>query len=132
MDIIKIKPVFEDRRGTIWDFLTNEETSHIGFLTTVKGAVRGKHFHKLQQQYTLVLNGKIRVYVKDVRDSKSQVETFELNEMEMILFPTFFYHAIESIEDSKCLVFTSKGRHNGEYENDTFRVNDIESFIYKE
>lgn len=129
-NIIKIKPAFEDERGSIWDFLTNEEINHVGFLISKKGAIRGKHFHKIQKQYTLVLSGKIYVRMKDIRDKNAKLEEFDLNEMEMVLFSPFVYHSIESIEDSKCLVFTSVGRNYEAYEKDTFRVNDIESYIF--
>lgn len=128
MEIKKIKPAFEDERGSIWDFLTNELINHIGLLVSKKGSIRGKHYHKKQKQYTLVLNGKIRVTAKNVSDKNSRIEVLDINEMEMILFPPFYYHSIEALEDSKCLVFTSKSREGSEYEEDTFRVPDIQSF----
>ena len=70
MEITKIKPAFEDDRGSIWDFLTDDTVHHVGFLISKKSAIRGKHFHKEQKQYTLVLNGKIKVTVKNLQDDK--------------------------------------------------------------
>ena len=61
MEIQKIKPVFTDERGSIWDFLTGETIHHVGFLTTKKNAIRGKHFHKEQKQYTLITKGKMEI-----------------------------------------------------------------------
>ena len=81
MEITKISPAFEDERGSIWDFLTDETIHHVGFLVSKKGAIRGKHFHKEQKQYTLVQNGKIKVSVKNLQDPNSIVETKELNKM---------------------------------------------------
>jgi len=128
MEITKIKPAFEDDRGSIWDFLTDENVHHIGFLISKKGAIRGKHYHKEQKQYTLVLNGKIKVTVKNLQNDNSVVETTELCKMDMVLFPPYLYHAIEALEDSECLIFTSKSRKDSGYEEDTFRVPDINSF----
>ena len=128
MKITKIEPAFVDERGSIWDFLTNDEIHHVGFLISRKGSMRGKHYHKEQRQYTLVLNGKVRIITKNLLDGNSKIERFELNKMEMVLFPPFWYHAIESTEDSECLILTSKSRENLDYENDTVRVGDIESF----
>ncbi len=128
MEITKIKPAFEDDRGSIWDFLTDENVHHIGFLISKKGAIRGKHYHKEQKQYTLVLNGKIKVTVKNLQNDNSVVETKELNKMDMVFFPPYLYHAIEALEDSECLIFTSKSRKDSGYEEDTFRVPDINSF----
>ena len=132
LEIKKITPVFEDERGSIWDFLTNVETHHIGFLTTKKGSIRGNHYHKEQKQYTLVLHGQIEVTTKNLLDKNSEIEIFDLNEMEMVEFPPFCFHSLKAKEDSECLVFTSKGRHGTEYEDDTFRIKDIKSYKHEE
>ena len=132
MEVLKIKPAFEDERGSIWDYLTDEDIHHVGFLKSKKGAVRGKHFHKEQKQYTLVTKGKIRVLGKDLSKNNSQIETQELEKMDMVLFPPLYYHSIEAIEDdAECLVFTSKSRKGTGYEEDTFRIQDINSFELK-
>lgn len=128
MQITKIIPAFEDERGSIWDFLTDETTHHIGFLISKKGSVRGSHFHKEQKQYTLVTKGKIKVTVKNLQNDDSEIETNELNAMEMVLFPPYYYHSIEAIDDAECLIFTSKSRKGTGYEDDTFRIKDIYSF----
>ena len=39
MDITEMKPVFEDQRGSIWDFLTDETIHHIGFLISKKDSI---------------------------------------------------------------------------------------------
>ncbi len=132
MEVQKIKPAFEDERGSIWDYLTDEDIHHIGFLKSKKGAVRGKHYHKEQKQYTLVTKGKILVIGKDLSKNNSEIETQELENMDMVLFPPLYYHSIEAIKgDAECLVFTSKSRKGTEYEEDTFRIQDINSFELK-
>jgi len=128
LEIIKIKPAFTDERGNIWDFLTGEEINHIGFLESKKNSIRGKHFHKEQKQFTLVLNGHVKIIGKNLLDENSKIEEFELKKMEMVVFPPFYYHAIESIEDSECLIFTSKSRKDSGYEEDTIRIDDLKSF----
>jgi dTDP-4-dehydrorhamnose 3,5-epimerase-like enzyme len=124
-----MKPAFEDQRGSIWDFLTDETIHHIGLLITKKDTIRGKHFHKEQKQYTLVLSGKIRVTAKNLHDNNSELEIKELKKMDMVFFPPYMYHSVEALVDSECLIFTSKSRKDSGYEDDTFRVEDINSFI---
>ena len=124
-----MKPAFEDQRGSIWDFLTDETIHHIGLLITKKNTIRGKHFHKEQKQYTLVLSGKIRVTAKNLHDNNSELEIKELKKMDMVFFPPYMYHSVEALVDSECLIFTSKSRKDSGYEDDTFRVEDINSFI---
>jgi len=128
VNIKKITPVFEDDRGSIWDLLSDEQIHHIGFLISKKGSIRGKHFHKEQKQYTLVTKGKIRVTTKNILDKNSKKQISELNKMEMILFPPYQYHELEMLEDAECLVFTSKSRIGTGYEDDTFRIDDIDNF----
>jgi hypothetical protein len=48
--------------------------------------------------------------------------------MDMVFFPPYMYHSIEAVEDSECLIFTSKSRKGSGYEEDTFRVENINSF----
>jgi len=128
MEIKKIKPVFVDERGSIWDLLTDEAIQHIGFLVTRKGAVRGKHFHKEQKQYTLVTKGKMKIIVKDLKNNEPSIKEFELGVNDMIMFPPYHYHSIEALEDSECLVFTSKSRKDTGYEDDTYRIDNINLF----
>ena len=42
------------------------------------------HFHKEQKQYTLVLNGKIKVTVKDLKDKNSELQVKELQATQKI------------------------------------------------
>jgi dTDP-4-dehydrorhamnose 3,5-epimerase-like enzyme len=128
MDKIKLKPAFVDERGSILDIVSDDTIHHAGYLTCKKNSVRGKHFHKEQKQYTILLHGKIRILLKNLVDQDAKLEVIGLNEMEMILVPPFYYHSIEAIQDSECLILTSRSRANMGYENDTIRVDDIESF----
>ena len=132
MEIKKIEPAFEDKRGSIWDYLTDENINHAGFLKTNKGSVRGKHYHKEQKQYTLVTKGKIRVVGKDLLKNNSKIEIQEMGIMEMVVFPPYYYHSIEAIEYAECLVFASKSRKDTGYEEDTVRIQDINSFELKQ
>lgn len=128
MNIRTIKPAFEDERGSIWDFLTDENIQHVGYLKTTKGSIRGKHFHKKQNQYTMVFHGKIKLVTKNLLEENTQKEEAILNKMDIVYHPAFHYHSIEALEDSECLIFTSKGRNSSSYEDDTFRVEDIDNF----
>ena len=128
MDKIKLKSAFVDERGSIWDIVGDDIIHHSGYLISKKNSIRGKHFHKEQKQYTILLRGKMRILIKNLLNPDAKLEIIDLDEMEMILIPPFHYHSLEAIEDSECLILTSKSRTNMGYENDTIRVDDIESF----
>ena len=70
----------------------------------------------------------MKLVTKNLLDKNAEVVVTELNEMDIVLFPPFCYHALEATEDYECLIFTSKSREGTGYEEDTFRVQDIESF----
>jgi len=131
LDIKTIRPAYEDERGSIWDFLTNENIQHVGYLKTIKGSIRGKHFHKEQNQYTMVFHGKIKLVTKNLLEKDAPKEEVILNKMDIVFHPAFHYHSIEALEDSECLIFTSKARTQSSYEDDTFRVEDIDHFELK-
>ena len=128
MHIVNVKPVFSDDRGHIYDVLTDENIHHVGLFTINRNSVRGKHYHKEQKQYTLVYRGHVKVRTKNLLEPGSKIEEFDLKDMEMILFPAYCYHEIIGMNESECMVFTSKGRERDSYEEDTFRVENIESF----
>ena len=128
MEINKIKPVFSDDRGEIYDILSNPNIQHITIFTINKNSVRGKHFHKKDKQWIFVLKGQIKVKTKNLLEKNSKVEETVLNEKDMIFLPQYFYREIIGITNSECLFITSKFRKNSLHQEDTFSVNDIESF----
>jgi dTDP-4-dehydrorhamnose 3,5-epimerase len=128
MEKIKLNPAFKDDRGSIWDLLTNDQVNHVGLLKSKKNSIRGKHYHKLQKQHTLIFKGKVKIITKDLTVPNSPIEEFILESMEMIVFPPFCYHSIETIDDSVCLIFTDRTRIGNGYEEDTIRINDIENY----
>jgi len=128
MKIDKIKPVFSDDRGEIFDILADPSIQHIGMFTINKDSVRGEHFHKEEKQWIFVLKGQIKVKTKNLLEKNSKVEEIELKEMDLIFLPPYCYHAVIGISYSECLQFASKSREGNSYEEDNFKVSDIESF----
>ena len=128
MKIIKIKPAFKDKRGAIYDFLTGVNIQHAGMVTIKKNHIRAQHYHKKQNQYTLVYKGRVKIVTKNLLKKNSKVESFVLKKMEMVLFPACWYHSVQALEYSECVVFTSVNRLGKGYEKDTFKVADINSF----
>lgn len=117
----KIKPVFKDQRGKIYD-LVKDQVQHAGLVTFNTGALRGKHYHKLSKQYNYLLKGRVKLVLKDMRDKNSQPQTLILEEEDLILIPANWYHSLEALENSTLLFFTSGGRHGSkDYEKDTYR-----------
>lgn len=127
LEIKKIIPAFTDKRGDIVDVITNKMITHVGRITFTSGSVRANHYHKKSNQYNYVLSGKIELTVKNLKDDSS-IETISLEPNDLILVPPFWYHSLKSISDAELMIFTTSPRNDGGYEDDTYRVSDIENF----
>lgn len=103
---------FVDDRGTIQDLFGH--TDAVTLIRSVKGAVRGNHFHKHTTQWTYVLSGRLQV--------KSGNTDLVVEPGEMVVDTPGVPHAWRALEDTDCLVFTKGPRSGAEYESDTFRL----------
>ena len=112
---------FRDSRGVIVDLVPDfmeEGINAITLISSVKGAVRGNHFHKKTHQWTYVVKGKTRSI--HVINGKTYDTTWEPGNL--IGHAPGVPHAFEAIEDTEWLVFTKGPRAGDDYESDTFRL----------
>lgn len=119
VNIKKIKPVFEDDRGSIFDLVDKENISHVGMVTSKKGSIRGNHYHKTAKQITYVLSGKMELRLKDFSDKNSKPETIIMEQGDIMTINPMVAHQIKALEETVFLVFTDKQRTDGGYEDDT-------------
>jgi dTDP-4-dehydrorhamnose 3,5-epimerase len=122
LQIKRIKSVFEDDRGAIFDLVDKEKISHIGMIISKKGSVRGNHFHKDAKQITYILSGKIELTAKDVSMEGTKPQTIMMEAGDIVTIPSMVAHSLKAIEDTTFLIFTDKQRCDGGYEDDTHRV----------
>lgn len=118
--IKKIEPVYVDGRGEITDLL-NEKINHVGFITTKKGVVRAKHYHKQSKQYSYILKGKFEVIVANP-ENLNERENFILNAGEIIIINPKIVHVFIALEDSDMIDMISLSREGTSYEDDVVRV----------
>lgn len=120
---VKIKSAYQDKRGHIYD-IWKEQVSHVGIVTFVKGATRGKHYHKLSDQYNYLIKGKIKLVIKNLKTKKSTPRTIIMNKGDMVLIPSNYYHALTALAPSILLVATTGSRKLGskDYEKDNYRM----------
>ena len=119
--IEKLSPVFSDDRGQITDILS-ANVKHVGLITSKKGSIRGKHYHKLQTQYTYVLKGKIELTTKDLRENEPKASITTVTEGHLITIPPMVVHVYKALEDYAIIALTTELRGREGYEADTFRV----------
>jgi dTDP-4-dehydrorhamnose 3,5-epimerase-like enzyme len=120
---IKVKSAYKDNRGHIFD-VWMEPVHHIGIVTFVKGAVRGRHYHKLSSQNNYLIKGKLRLVAKNLNIKNSVRQTLIVNEGEMVSVPSNWYHEFTALAPSHLLFSTSGSRKHGskDYEKDNYRI----------
>jgi quercetin dioxygenase-like cupin family protein len=103
---------FEDHRGVIQDVIGRIDS--VTRITTLKGAVRGNHYHECTTQWTLVLSGRLLMASGD--------QQTVMGPHEVIKHPPGMPHAWKALEDSECIVFTRGPRAGEDYESDVVRL----------
>lgn len=119
MEKIKAEVSFKDDRGEIIDLIEGEDINAVTYISFVKGAIRGNHYHRQTTQWNYVISGKIKL-VSHISGEET-VETL-MNEGDMAITKPNERHALVAIEDSTVMVFTKGPRGGKEYESDTFRL----------
>lgn len=116
--------MFEDARGIIADVFYKSQIDHVAILRSVAGAIRGNHYHKETIQHTLLMTGSMRYWSQPVDQSiPPYYETLVPGDM-VTSMPNEI-HALEFLEDSDCVVFTTGTRGGIDYEKDNHRVDSI-------
>jgi len=70
MKFYKFKINHKDKRGIISDIIQKNVNS-ITYITIKKGKIRGNHFHKRTTQWNYILSGKVNLYYKNNKSSKT-------------------------------------------------------------
>jgi quercetin dioxygenase-like cupin family protein len=119
VEVRRLTPSFSDERGVIQDILVNEQIDHVTMITTVKGVVRGNHYHKDTVQWLYLLSGKLK-YLAQKGDG--DVTARILLPGDLLTTPAMEKHAVIALEESVFFVFTKGPRGGMNYEKDTYRL----------
>ena len=119
MEIKRVNPSFQDKRGVIQDILINEPIEHITVITSIKDVTRGNHFHKKTIQWVYVHSGKLKSLTQKENEN---VVSHILEPGDLIKTEVLEKHALKMLEDSIFYVFTKGPRGGDNYENDTYRL----------
>lgn len=118
----KIKPVFEDERGKIFDLLEDENILHVGIITSKAGTIRGNHYHKIAKQFNYILKGKAELIIKDPDNIAIPPQIYILVEGDFVSIPSRVIHSVKALEDLEFIDLNTTSRSARGYEDDTIRV----------
>ena len=106
---------FVDSRGIISNFYIDDYINMIGYVESVKGSIRGNHYHPVQTQKCLLITGKYISVTKDLLDPSSVVETRLVKEGELSTIPPYVAHTMIFLEDSTFLNLVNGERKHQNY-----------------
>jgi quercetin dioxygenase-like cupin family protein len=121
MHVLQPYEPFLDERGEIKDLLRDVHLDAVTLIRTHKGCVRGNHIHKDTEQYTYMIEGRVRWRA---RGSDGSLQEFLVGPGDLVLSPANEAHAMIAEEEAAFLVFTRGPRSGARFESDTYRLED--------
>ena len=118
-----LRPPFIDERGEIHNLLDTVLGS-VAVIRSVKGAVRGNHYHKTDFHYCWLQSGGM-VYFHRPAGSTAPPQRWVIQPGQLFYTPPLYEHAMHFTEDSVMFAFARNNREMPNYEADTVRVPSI-------
>jgi len=121
MKVVRIQYTKKDDRGEITDIMVKEQIDYVTIITSIKGSVRGNHFHKKTDQWVYILEGKMRMLTQ-MPDGPVVSAILEIGDLAKT--GPMERHSMIALEDSAFMVFTRGPRGGDDYETDTYRLSE--------
>ncbi len=118
--VLRIKPAFEDERGAITNIL-EKPISHVAIITSIKGAIRGNHYHPEQVQYVYLVSGRYESISKSMKDKDAKEEKVIVDPGCLVITPPMVAHVMNFIEDSVFLNLTTGQRDSDKFGEHTIK-----------
>jgi oxalate decarboxylase/phosphoglucose isomerase-like protein (cupin superfamily) len=121
--LIRLRKPAVDGRGTIQN-LVDAPFSSAAVITSVRGAVRGNHYHKTDYHYCWLQRGRMIYYERKVGETSAPTQRV-IRAGQLFYTPPGHEHAMRFTEPSTLFVFARNHRDMAHYEADTVRVRSI-------
>lgn len=106
------KDEFIDSRGIISNYYFEDNLNMIGYVESKKNTLRGNHFHPIQTQKCLLIQGSYISVTKDLSDPNSVVETKLIKKGDLSTIPPYVAHTMLFLEDSVFLNLVNGDREH--------------------
>ncbi len=115
-----VPPPIIDDRGEIRRLVEANFGSALQ-ITSVKGSIRGNHYHKTDFHYSWLERGGLVYYYRPAGGTAAP-ERWVVRPGQIFYTPPMYEHAMLFTEDSVILVFARNTREMADYEEDTERI----------
>lgn len=106
---------FIDKRGTICNFELTEPINLVGLIHSKAGAIRANHYHPVQEQKCLLIQGKYISVTQDLLDPTATCKTVVVKAGELSIIPPNIAHAMIFLEDSILVNLVNGERQHENY-----------------
>ena len=118
--IVGLRPPFVDARGEILN-LIDAPFSSAAVIRSVKGALRGNHYHKTDYHYCWLQSGQM-TYLQRAVGEHGPPQRWTIKAGQMFYTPPLMEHTMIFTADSVMWVFARNNRDMTHYEADTIRI----------
>jgi quercetin dioxygenase-like cupin family protein len=120
-DVVRpLEAPYEDARGSIQPILS-EEVRDVAIIRSVKGAVRGNHYHRTDSHHSYVMSGSLEYVWRPLGSAEAPARRV-IRAGEMFFTPPMVEHAMVFLEDTVFLNLSANPRAHEDYEADVVRV----------
>ena len=95
-----------DARGSITGMTQGRKWEEMNFITSIRGSMRGGHYHKETKEGIFVVQGRINITMREVKTGKHW--SFLAEKGDFFIIPTGVSHTFEMLEDSAWINMLSK------------------------
>tara|TARA_B110000902_G_C14293413_1_gene582106 strand:- start:6125 stop:6481 length:357 start_codon:yes stop_codon:yes gene_type:complete len=114
---VKKEKSLENDRGYLVEFPSkNYNMEQVNVLFSFANTIRGNHYHKLTEEFFYVIDGEVKVTLKNI--NTGEINKFTVNSKESFNVIPYNYHTLEFTKDTHILSFYSK----------EFDINDTDIF----
>jgi dTDP-4-dehydrorhamnose reductase len=97
---------FEDQRGKILGLLQTGNWKEINYIESQKKCIRGNHYHKRTKEAFFIIDGKIKVILKDLKNNKTKI--FYVQKGDIFIVNKYVLHTFEIIKNASWINMLSK------------------------
>lgn len=112
---LKVNESFVDERGMICEIL-NMRNQQVNYLYSKAGAIRGRHYHKENQEIFYVVSGEVIVKASAINHFK-KAESFNFKTGDLFLVEPYTLHEFLFLKDTQMIAIYDRGIKIGNFKD---------------
>ena len=106
MRVIKPGAVISDSRGSLVEIAKTGLWQQLNRVKTNRGAVRGNHYHKSNVELYYVLNGELKLHIRNLKTNEEA--HYQFGEGDCFIVEPYEFHTLEHLTDGDYIVLFSE------------------------